>query len=600
MNFFFKIKNKLSIIYALYTFIISSIIIFAFYIYTAGILEKNNKELLMQTCEKIDVKLDTLLNSMDSTCLQVIGNSDVQRYLSRSNQYSGGYNYFDFYDREELLNILTSINSPMVNNVRISVFDKKMNFLTVGSLGHDEKAFYQNYDKYATLSGMDRENRQFIIYPPHQDNWVSREPIETVFAFVRMIPNIASTTEILGYVEIEQPYSMIEDACSFVTDESITVTILDSNNQVIYPYNTLSPQEIKHYIEIKEMDQSYSNHLSEGEENSYQKTIEEYGWTILLTQNAADFYQPVRLLQQLLILFIVVFNGFSIIIIYMFTKRITQPITDLRESIESLSSTNPHIQLEGNNYHNEIVMLKDAFNNAFEKMNHAMQETVIANRNQVKAHILAMQSQMNPHFLFNTLMAISGIAEAQEDYKVVFICEKLSNMLRYISSFKDSMVSLQDELEYTVNYLELMKVRYEDFLIFEMDIEAENKQFPIPKLVIQPIVENCFTHGFKNTEPPYRIQIKSRTENDFLILQVYDNGEGFSEFYQSDFKKKIEFYKERKNIQDYIHSSELGGLGLINIYLRLQLRYGKEVQMELNNDEKKGCMVEIKVPAEKE
>lgn len=597
MKFFFHIKNRLFFVYTLYSCTITVLLALGFYFYAGNILEANSREVLVQTCDKVHAKLETTLSDMDTICLQAISNADLREILRKSNESYTSYNYFDYHDNAVLSNILVSINSPLLNNYRISIFDTNRNFLTIGSLDINSEKSYQILNPYLQI--LSETGSQFLVYPPHSDNWVSYSP-ETVFSFVRIIPNIQSVNEVLGYIEVQQPYSMISDICNWETPPDISVTIFDRNHQLIFPYDTLSEDAERVYLDILSREEEFGKHSGSPNLYFYQQSLEHYGWTVLLTQKENDFCTSEKMLQKVLILFTISFTVCSAWIISWFTKRLTQPINNLRKSVETVSELNSTIDLTDEVYDNEILMLKDAFNQAFTKLNAAMQQAIIADHDQMQAHLFAMQAQMNPHFLFNTLMAISGIADEQGDTKIVLICNKLSSMLRYVSSFRDATVHLKEEMAYVENYLELMKVRYEEFLVYEFDVDASLLDYAVPKLIIQPIVENCFSHGFRDILPPYHVAIELKQCGNHLEICVTDNGEGFTDEYLREFREKIAAYEKDFDIHHYVQTGKLGGLGLINIYLRLRLKYRSEIQMKIGNNSAQGAYVQLIIPIEEE
>lgn len=596
MKLFYRYKNRLFFAYSITTIIITFLLTIIFYRYTSNILNQNSNQILIQTAEKIVYKIDTIVQSMDTTTLQVLSNNDVQKIMKKSSQYHEANNYFDFYDKSIISNILKSINSPFITNARVSVFDQNRNYVTVGSLGENYDAFINNFSKYDILFNKDFLAMQKILLPTQYDNWVSKKHTIPVISLIRKIPNISTAGQVIGYVEVEQPYSLIEDARSLATESTIHVTIIDNNNQIIAPYNELTDQQLAYYVNLKQLcENSHVNHLKNNSDYVYIQKSQVSGWSIILTQSAKDYNKALIILQKLVILFSLCFYFLTILLVFKITNRLTTPITELRKSVENISSTTSMVQMKSP-YYNEINMLKDAFNHSIQKLNTSMEQTIIANQNQVQSHILAMQSQMNPHFLFNTLMGISGIAEEGNNEKIVLICDKLASMLRYISSFKDAKVNIKEEIDYSIHYLELMKIRYEDFLQYSFEIEDEVYTHNVSKLILQPLLENCFSHGFKNVIPPYEIKVHIRIRNEQLELSVYDNGEGFSELEIVELNDKFNYYRSQSNAKAYIDNSELGGLGLMNIYLRLLFQYGPNTQMIIRNAPTRGCYVIIRIP----
>lgn len=593
MRFFFKIKNRLFVTYTLYSFLITIILVGCFYIYAGKQMDENSTQVLIQTSDKLESKISGVLHQMDTTTLQVIANSQIRSILNESNEAHMFDNYYDYHYKRELSKTLVSINSPLSNNYRISIFDNRHSFFTIGTVDSDYQQCYNIINQY--LPYLENKDRQYVVSPPHSDEWMKRySPI--VFSFVRVIPYIESSGIRLGYVEIQQPYDMLSNICGKDIRSDLDVVILDREQNIIYPYDDQFSENVKTALEVDR--RSEMGTVAQTEDGDYfiQREVGDFGWTITMLQSKEAFSESKFTLGWSMLLFTLLFLFFSAITILWFTSKITTPINNLRNSVEQISNLDASIQLENGNYSDEIVMLKDAFNHMIHKLNIAMQESIAASREQLQAHMLAMQAQMNPHFLFNILMAVSSIADEHEDQQIVKICDKLSSMLRYVSSYRDSTVMLEKEVQHVNNYMDLMKVRYEEFLTYCCDIAPEALSVEVPKLIVQPIVENCFLHGFKNSLPPYRVGIRIEKKKNCLEIRVTDNGEGFTPQYIEDFKKKLELYKNQFDVNEYVHSTELGGLGLFNIYLRLRLRYQDGVQMQIGNNREKGSFVSIEIP----
>lgn len=124
-------------------------------------------------------------------------------------------------------------------------------------------------------------------------------------------------------------------------------------------------------------------------------------------------------------------------------------------------------------------------------------------------------------------MSISAVAQETENDRIVDMCDRLSNMLRYAGSFKQSIVTMREDLSHVRDYLEMLKVRYEDHLEVVWDLDAEVGAADLPKLTLQPIVENAFSHGFSSQRSPYRIWISGFCSGQRWVVSIEDNGSGF-------------------------------------------------------------------------
>jgi two-component system sensor histidine kinase YesM len=190
-------------------------------------------------------------------------------------------------------------------------------------------------------------------------------------------------------------------------------------------------------------------------------------------------------------------------------------------------------------------------------------------------------------------MSISTLASEIGNWEIVKVCSQLSEMLRYTAAFEKGITTLEKEIEHSVNYLKLIKLRYEDHLEFIIELDERINEIKLPKLILQPIIENCISHGFKNSYPPYKINIKGVIENNHWKVTVSDNGCGFDETSRDRIFEQVGQYRNEAYSGKVFDRLEIGGMGLMNIYLRLSLFYGSETIFEIYNMPDGGATVVI-------
>ena len=219
----------------------------------------------------------------------------------------------------------------------------------------------------------------------------------------------------------------------------------------------------------------------------------------------------------------------------------------------------------------EIKELEDSFEKMLERMN----SSIIQEK---KAYALALQAQMNPHFLYNMLAVISSAGSEAGCDSVSTMCVELSDMLRYVAAYQKVTVPLKEEILHTKNYLALMKSRYEDYFSYKIDVSDDLMNIPVPKLFIQPLAENCFIHAFKEKEPPWNIDIKMIGTKDRWELIIKDNGSGISEERIAEIKDKIDKALNERQV------GNIGGLGIVNTIVRLTMTHNKNLKYDIYND----------------
>ena len=221
-----------------------------------------------------------------------------------------------------------------------------------------------------------------------------------------------------------------------------------------------------------------------------------------------------------------------------------------------------------------------------DKINELLEQVTTEQVRLRKAEFELLQSQINPHFLYNTLDAIIWLAEAGEQKKVVSMVRSLSEFFRTSLNRGKDIISVREELLHVRSYLEIQQVRYQDILNYDIDVPAELGNYLIPKITIQPLVENALYHGIKNKRGSGTIHIRGSRQEDFLVIEIEDDGIGIS--------------KERLwQVNDGIRKKILTGkdiYGLYNVNERIRLNFGEAYGINILSTYGEGTLVRILLP----
>ena len=217
-------------------------------------------------------------------------------------------------------------------------------------------------------------------------------------------------------------------------------------------------------------------------------------------------------------------------------------------------------------------------------LSYLMEQNVEEQRQKRKSELKALQAQINPHFLYNTLDSIIWMAEWGKTKEVVLMTSSLAKLLRQSISNQNELVHVEEEVEYTRSYLTIQKMRYKDKLEYEIKVDEEVLDKKIPKLVLQPLVENAIYHGIKYKETKGVVCIEGYQDGMHMVLKVSDDGIGMTEEQLSKIFEKRET-DTRKN-----------GVGVLNVHERIQLYYGEEYGLKFSSEEGQGTIVEVHIP----
>ncbi|MCD9021454.1 sensor histidine kinase [Cohnella silvisoli] len=588
--------NKIFIYYSTLIIFILFAITALFYSYISNLLQNNAALGMSQTIDKISSSLDAMIKEIDTVSTQVLYNEDIQNVLMDA--YDNENNLPNFFDidlasAKKTRATLVSINSPKTNVRRIGIFNEKGSFISVGTASQSPMEFGKTITFNDWYDKIINSPTKSILLPPHKDNWSDIHDETMVISLVREILSTYGAFNHLGYVEVQQPYSKLEEIGKD-NNERMHILVLDEEGSVIYPIRHYTQAQIAHYLEITDESGKIIKRPWDGvEELIYSKHSSYTQWTTFVMQPKKDFMSPVYFLRNILLLSGFILIALTLLIIHFITKSLTAPIKEMRKLVKELSLDNIQISLSGKTRNNEVYLLNKAFNQTLIRLKESMDQTVQARAGEVHAHMLALQAQINPHFLYNTLMSISAAGQEAGSRKIMLMCSQLSYMMRYAASFQKSTVTLSDELQHAESYLKLMKFRYEDWLDYSIRVDERLGDIQVPKLIIQPVIENCFTHAFKDASPPFRIQIHVYFKENSWFIQVKDNGKGFDPESIKIIQLNLEKYKIDLESGKRFDDLQVGGLGLNNIYIRLMLLYGTGAIFDIRNNAYAGGIITL-------
>ena len=214
----------------------------------------------------------------------------------------------------------------------------------------------------------------------------------------------------------------------------------------------------------------------------------------------------------------------------------------------------------------ELVDLAQAFNAMLDQIDNLMQQVKEEEQNARRYELRALSAQINPHFLYNTLDTIVWMAEFNDSRRVVDITKSLAQYFRLALNQGQEQILLRDEIDHVRQYLFIQKQRYGEKLNYEILEDERLIDYQLPKLVLQPLVENAIYHGIKEIDRPGLIRVTTEVSGDYACVSIFDNGRGFDRSESTD--------------QTLLR---LGGVGLKNVDQRLHLQFGEAYHMEIDS-----------------
>ncbi len=270
---------------------------------------------------------------------------------------------------------------------------------------------------------------------------------------------------------------------------------------------------------------------------------------------------------------------------YYIPLSITRPIRKLSEVTDQVAKGDLSVRFDARSGV-EVNRLSDSLNTMIDKINELLEQVTTEQIRLRKAEFELLQTQINPHFLYNTLDTIIWLAEAGKQREVVGMVGSLSEFFRASLNQGKDIISIREELQHVKSYLEIQQVRYQDILKYEIQVPGELDKYLIPKITIQPIVENALYHGIKNKRGLGRIRVSGKEEEGGFAIQVEDNGIGINEERLRQVRDKIQY---RTPAENDIY-------GLYNVNERIRLNFGEKFGISIESVYGEGTVVSIHLP----
>ena len=403
-------------------------------------------------------------------------------------------------------------------------------------------------------------NSDMPVFNPSRKN--STSSMNSALWFLSISRDIKNSKgENLGVIVFDIKYEILERYLNSISfGKQIDNIIVDKNSNIIYYKDVKCFADKKCLAKFSEKNKKKDTYL-------YETQIENTNWNLRSLANTNDLVTLKKNFSHIVIIIFLVSLAFSSIITFIVITKILRPLIKLENHMQNFENNLWEFHLsEKTGY--EIQNLVEHFNVMVEKIKYLREY-----------EIKALHSQINPHFLYNTLDTIIWMAEFEDNEKVISITKSLANYFRLSLSNGHEKIPLKDEIMHTKEYLFIQKQRYEDKLSYFFNIEDESLlSIEVPKIIIQPIVENSIYHGIKNLSGNGIITIDVYRQNSTINISVKDNGIGFEKAKQ--FKK-----------------SKTGGVGIKNVDKRIKFYYGKNYGVFINKDSKiEGAEVIIKIP----
>ena len=543
---------------------------------------ENSSEYTHTIIQQMNQNIDSYIDYMENIAYLISSNEDVQDYLFDEKIDNEG--------RYRILNQLQTILDSRSDIRNVGIISKNGRMLiNDGSKSVNQDLDLNTQEWYATA--LEKPNGP-ILTSSHVQHIISGER-PWVITLSRGIRDRSGSGEKEGVFFIDLNYSAISELC----DQSTVGTkgyafILDAKGNIVYHpqqqqlYNELQTENISLIMDTDE-DTVLTGTGNDGKLYSISRS-EKTGWTVVDCTNVKELLSKSRQAQSVYVLTAIILVIVALLFSRFMARSITLPIQKLRDSMKKVQEGDFSVSDVVVDSKNEIGSLTKSFDVMTHRIHELMEQNVHEQEEKRKSELKALQSQINPHFLYNTLDSIIWMAEGKKNEEVVLMTASLARLLRQSISNEDEVVPIANEVEYARGYLTIQKMRYKDKLEFQIEVDSSILYIPLIKLVLQPIIENAIYHGLKYKESKGLLIVKGFMKDGNAVLQVIDDGVGMDE------ETLAHIYDKHK--VNY-HSN---GVGVYNVQKRLKLYYGEDYGITYTSELGKGTTATITIPGRQE
>lgn len=531
--------------------------------------EKNAASSTQQIMDQVNLNLDYYLKGM----MEI---SD----LIRSNLNGDTYN-----DRDNLTNLLNVTSQIRKDIVSMAVYSDTGKLLLSNPSGNYNKNFYvaeQDWFKSAIERPVD-----YIFVPPHvQRLFEGKRP--WVVSLSRSVTFYQNNNPVTWITTVDMNFSAIEQLCRRVSlGKRGYIYIIDQSGNIIY-----HPQQQIVYAGLK--NENITDALSNNPGSYFDdfqgkrrimtiKNISFTNWKMVGISYVDELVANKKNLNNFVI-FISFFGiAFEILASLFISAKISQPIKRLEKQMKRVENGDFDIDLEVKG-EDEVKRLSKTFNLMVARIRQLMSQIISEQEAKRKSEFKALQAQINPHFLYNTLDSIVWMNENQNYEGVSIMVSALAKFFRVSISKGHEIINVSDEIDHATSYLIIQKIRYKDKFDFIIEAQPAVLSKKTLKLILQPIIENAIYHGIGHIQEKGEIKITVAIQENKIIYRVSDNGYGI----KPEVLKSI-LSQEPKSA----HSS---GVGLKNVNERIKLCYGSEYGIEIESELDVGTTVIIRIP----
>lgn len=565
-----------NIVVALIPFLIFSIVGgFVFLDHAQKTAEEHSVQLIHQVSNSMDVYVETIEKMVNYIQLEL---QDTP-FFTMESEGASGWDSETAYIRSVLENVANSHREV----AGIFIATKEDLYVSTG-MSRISRDPFQNERWYREASE-NPEEIQLISVVTGRNIVTNRSySIDDVFSLAKAVQD-PETGEVLGVILLDIRHDIIQSSINGVTiGEKGFVFVMDQEDNIVYtPVNGIVYRVNPKWVKAME---PMSVQIQGGSYQIRSELSPYTGWRTVGVFSMDEVMSSVNTIVYILFTCVIISLVLVVIVSFKFSRTLTNPIFKLKRLMKQAESGDLTVRF--NFQHNdEIGELGQSFNHMIARIDQLIQMVYVEQENKRTAEMKSLQEQIKPHFLYNTLDTISWMARDYDAEDIVRLVDALTNMFRIGLSHGKDIITVKEEITHVSNYLYIQKIRYKDKLNYVIHVDESLYAIEVPKLILQPLVENAIYHGVKAKRGGGTITITGVPEGENLVFTVQDDGAGM-------LQEKVEELNRRMSERSVL--DEKKSFGLFYIRERIQLCYGKGYGVHVESTLGEGTRVTITLP----
>lgn len=600
-NSFKKMSFKSKLIFSfIFVSIIPILLVQAIsYFNTTSAMKENVNELITYNLAQTEKNLNTTLNSYMDILYQIYTDDEIIDLVKKINAETDSAMEISLL--RDKLSKLTNSKEGIRSIAILSAGGKTVFYDTLTASSLDSSWMNKDFDRSKFYSGI-TSSKGSVLIPTSYASQLGDKKYYLFHIANKMVDFNDIRKDAIGVIVISIDEDLIYRACNeadpqkeakksvrsvnFIVDKNGYIVSFPDKNLVgsnisLYGKTGTNGQEDKYTAAARKISYFESSSIITNSLAS-----EKNGWIIVNAVDQSYLFSKVYMTQRLTIIFGILALLFSIVIIFYVTRNFSGSIRKILHAMKTAQEGELSVRVELDDDGDEMSAIASRFNKMIYKINKLLDEVKDATFKQKEAEIRALEAQINPHFLYNTLDAINWMAIEKDEHEISNMLKSLAQILRYSVNKSNSIVKLREEIEWLKQYIYLQQTRFNYSFECFMEVDENVLDFNIHKLLFQPFIENVIIHGFEGINKGGVLDISIKGSDNSIVIMIGDNGKGIDPGTVS-----------KLNSPDNRELTAKGsGLGASNVFNRIKMYYGDSGSWQVESETGKGTTITLKIP----